>query len=447
LIRIFRVLIPASVLALFLAEVVLIFACYAAIPFYQGNGELFLFYESGWEQIAIVEGLLLLTMYFHHLYADLRMLSRTLLLQQLSLVIGVTFIAQALISYWSLDYALPRAVLIPGSVLALVCVFLSRVLFSLAIRNKVGGRRLLFIGLSPTVVRLADYLSRYAEFGLIPIGYLDQREAAKGADEGIVRLGSVADLPAIMEEYHPDWIVVAKQEDIQPRLDDFIELRFGGIHTEQAASLYETALGRVCASEIRPAAIIFSDALQPSSFNLKLQAFYSTVVALATMAITLPFMAILASLVKISSREPLLLREERVGRNGEPFTMYRFQWTPANGHATRIGKLLSGFGLDTYPQLWNVLRGEMSIVGPSPDRPEFAARLNASIPFYVQRTAVKPGMTGWAQIQHPGAGLVHDAMGRLEYDLYYIKNLSPSLDLSVMLRSVRESLTGGLAPA
>jgi lipopolysaccharide/colanic/teichoic acid biosynthesis glycosyltransferase len=436
-------------LTLFVVEALLIFACYAAIPYLQGDGDLFLFYESGWQQISIAEGVILFVMYLRHLYEDVRVLSRIVFLQQLSMVIGVTFIVEALISYWNIEMALPRGILIMGSVLALVAVFVSRVLFSLAMRNRVGGRRLLFIGLSPIVVQLATHFRRHPEFGLLPIGYLDQPDtvalpntaALREAD--VARLGPVAELPGIMAEYRPDWIVVAKQGEIEPRwLDDFIELRFAGLHTEQVASLYETALGRVCSSEILPEAFLYTDTLEPNPFNLKLQSFYSKLVALAAIAITLPLVAVLLILVKATSRGPLLAREKRVGKNGEPFIMYRFCGAPRGGRATGTRKLLAGL-LDAYPQFWNVLRGEMSIIGPSPDRPEFAARLNHAIPFYAQRTAVKPGMTGWAQIHASRLGFPRDAMGRLEYDLYYVKNLSPSLDLSVMLRWLRETLTPG----
>jgi lipopolysaccharide/colanic/teichoic acid biosynthesis glycosyltransferase len=453
-------------LTLFVVEALLIFACYAAIPYLQGDGDLFLFYESGWQQIAIAEGVILFVMYLRHLYEDVRVLSRIVFLQQLSMVIGVTFIVEALISYWNIEMALPRGILIMGSVLALVAVFVSRVLFSLAMRNRVGGRRLLFIGLSPIVVQLAAYFRRHPEFGLLPIGYLDQPDAAALPDTATLpdtaalpdteavpdvdfaRLGPVAELPGIMAEYRPDWIVVARQGEIEPRwLDDFIELRFAGLHTEQVASLYETALGRVCSSEIQPDAFLYTDTLEPNPFNLKLQSFYSKLVALAAISITLPLMAVLLILVKATSRGPLLAREKRVGKNGEPFIMYRFCAAPRGGRATGTRRLLAGL-LDAYPQFWNVLRGEMSIVGPSPDRPEFAARLNQAIPFHAQRTAVKPGMTGWAQIHASRLGLPRDAMGRLEYDLYYVKNLSPSLDLSVMLRWLRETLTpGGFAAA
>jgi lipopolysaccharide/colanic/teichoic acid biosynthesis glycosyltransferase len=284
----------------------------------------------------------------------------------------------------------------------------------------------------------------HPEFRFIPVGYLDEPDGPQSSDEPLPWLGSAEDLPRIMEECQPDWIVIAKGDEIQPRLlDDFIELRFGGMHTEQAASLYETTLGRVRVSEIQPTALLFSNALQPDPINMKLQSFYSKAVALAIGVCSLPVAAVLAILMKATSQLPRLVRETRLGINGEAFTMYRFEWSRDSG----IGGWCRRFGFGSFPQLWNVLRGEMSIVGPSADRPEFAARLNEAIPFHLQRTVVKPGITGWAQIHIPRFGSPTDAMGRLEYDLYYVKNLSPSLDLSVMLRSIRDALTDRILAA
>jgi lipopolysaccharide/colanic/teichoic acid biosynthesis glycosyltransferase len=440
-IRVFRVLVPASVLALFFFDVLLIFACYAAVSYVELDGDLYLFSVSGWQPIAVAEGLILLGMYFRHLYEDLRIPSRTMLLQQLSLIFGLTFIAEALMSYWNLDWALPRNILITGSALALAAMFLCRILFSLGLRNKVGERRVLFVGFSPTAIKLAGYLGGHPEFGLTPIGYLGLPQPEERPGAGLARLGTAANLPGIVDEYRPDWIVVAEQEEIQPRwVDDFLDLRFGGVHTAQAAKLYETTLGRVCISEIRPGELIFSEALQPDPFNLRLQPFYSIPGALVTILIALPLFAIIAILVKTASPGPVLLRERRIGRNGVPFTMFRFRCTRQDGSATKAGKLMRHLGLDALPQFWNVLRGEMSIVGPYPDRPEFAARLNELIPFHQQRTAVKPGMTGWAQMHDFLDDTALDATRRLEYDLYYVKNLSPSLDLSVILRWCREAL-------
>ena len=236
-IRVFRVLVPASVLALFLFDVLLIFACYAAVTYVELDGDLYLFSLSGWQPIAIAEGLILLGMYFRHLYEDLRIPSRTMLLQQLSLIFGLTFIAEALMTYWNVDWALPRDILIPGSALALAAVFLCRILFSLGSRNKVGARRVLFVGFSPTAVKLAGYLGGHPEFGLTPIGYLGLPQAEEQPGAGLARLGPAANLPGIVDQFRPDWIVVAEQEEIQPRwVDDFLDLRFGGVHTEPAPS-------------------------------------------------------------------------------------------------------------------------------------------------------------------------------------------------------------------
>ncbi len=435
MIRIFRVLVPASALTLLFSDLVLIFACYFGVWYYQSDGDLFLFSVSGWQPIGLVELLIVLGIYFRHLYRELRVPSRIVLLQQLCLVFGVTFIVEALITYWGLDWAMPRGVLVPGSALALAVVYINRLLFSFAIRNQIGARRVLFVGSSPTVVRLATRLREYPELGLNPIGYLDQFDSSfPGAN--LPRLGSVAKLPRIVDEYHPDWIVVGTREHIEPQwVDDFLDLRFEGVHTERVASLYEAILGRVCMAEVSQQDLVFSDRLQPDRFSMNLQPFYSVGLALAIGLIALPFIAILSIFVKVTG-------EHRIGMNGMPFTMYCFRTTDEHGQVTGIGRFLRRFALDALPQFWNVFRGEMSLVGPSPDRPEFASRLNETVPFHPQRTIVKPGMTGWAQIHYFGDGDVHDAMRRLEYDLYYVKNLSPSLDFSVMLRWVREVTRG-----
>jgi lipopolysaccharide/colanic/teichoic acid biosynthesis glycosyltransferase len=439
-IRIFRVLVPASALTLLFSDLVLLFACYFAVWYYQSDGDLFLFSVSGWQPIALVEAMLVVGNYFRHLYSDLRVPSRISLLQQLCLVFGVTFIVEALISYWGLDWAMPRGVLVPGSALALAVVYINRLLFSFAIRNRIGARRVLFVGYSPTVWRLAKRLRDYPELGLMPIGYLDEDETshpeANDPEVNLARLGSVAKMPGIVDEYHPDWIVAGTGEQIEPQwVDDFLDLRFGGVHTERVANLYEATLGRVCMPEVSQQDLVFSERLQPDRYSMNLQAFYSIGLALAIVILTLPFIAILSLFVKVTG-------ESRIGMNGAPFTMYRFRTTDENGQVTRMGRFLRRFALDALPQFWNVFRGEMSIVGPAPDRPEFASRLNETVPFHPQRTVVKPGMTGWAQIHYFGDGESYDAMRRLEYDLYYVKNLSASLDFSVMLRWVREVTRG-----
>jgi lipopolysaccharide/colanic/teichoic acid biosynthesis glycosyltransferase len=174
--------------------------------------------------------------------------------------------------------------------------------------------------------------------------------------------------------------------------------------------------------------------------TLKLQLLYSTVAALLAIPIALPLLGALALLIRTRSHKPALVRELRVGLYGAPFTMYRFhsKSPEATAELTGFDKFVVGFGLDRLPQIWNVLRGEMSLVGPMPDRPEFAESLNQAIPFHSQRVLVRPGVIGWAEVSQMVDGTGHDAIRRLEYDLYYMKNLSPLFDLFVMLQWFRE---------
>jgi len=172
--------------------------------------------------------------------------------------------------------------------------------------------------------------------------------------------------------------------------------------------------------------------------------------------VTLPIMLLVAVVVKLSSPGPILFRQTRVGRNNAPFTLYKFRsmrqdaeadtgavWATENDpRVTRVGRWLRLLRFDELPQFFNVLRGEMSIVGPRPERPEFVKMLTEKIPYYRQRHCVKPGITGLAQISHKYSGSLEDTITKLEYDLYYIKNLSPALDLYVIFHTLKVMLLG-----
>jgi lipopolysaccharide/colanic/teichoic acid biosynthesis glycosyltransferase len=386
--------------------------------------------QAGWQRIALAVTVIVLGMYFRQLYGDLQIRSRIMLLQHLVLVMGLTFILEALFSYLNRNWSLPRSVLIFGSSLALTVLYLWRLMFSLAIRHKVGLRRVLFMGLSPASVQLVQYLARHPEIGFAPIGYLDS--GAAPAEVNIARLDTSRGLHSAVEEYRPDWIVVGKRGEVGVKqADDFAELHFGGVQTEDAAAFYEKTLGRVCAAQVRPETLLFSEAMQPNRVHLRLQSFYSGALVLAASPVLLLLTGITALSARLTSNGPVLVREQRVGMHGLPFAMYWFRLDRDS--------LLRRLGMHALPQIWNVVRGRMSLVGPEADRPDFAAQLNQVLPFYAQRTAVRPGMTGWAQIRQLKDNSRGDALRRLEYDMYYIKNLSFLLDLFVLLRWFRET--------
>lgn len=435
MIRSLRFLVPASVLAMFLCEAALIAASYlAAVYLDRGlDPQVYLSEQSGGPAIAVTIALLLLGMNFRNLYGELRISSRILLLQDLSLVMGGVLIAEALMTYFQSTWALPRNVLLPGSGIALAAVYTWRVLFSTSIRNRLGLQRVLFIGFPLAADQLTGYLDRHPEAGFAPVGYLDRSEAGAGAK--LARLGSPGDLQAAMEMHHPDWIVVGGRGGIAAaQVDDFVELRFGGVRIVDVERFFERATGRVHAASIRPAESVLRESLMPNAVNLRFQSIYATLAALLAIPIVAPVMGAIA-LARILSGRSALLREQRVGLSGAFFTAYRFRMGGA------IGRYFARAGLDRWPQIWNVLRGEMSLVGPEADRPEFAEWLNRSIPPYSRRLLVRPGLIGWAQIHERADGSGPDAIRRLEYDLYYIKNLSPLLDLFVFLRWIREAVT------
>jgi exopolysaccharide biosynthesis polyprenyl glycosylphosphotransferase len=290
------------------------------------------------------------------------------------------------------------------------------------------------------------------EFGYKLVGYLCEDHPC---DFPIPCLGTVADVRAVCEQHRPMRIVVgmAERRNRLP-VQDLLEIRFGGVFVEDAADTYEMALHRVCSSKIQPSQLIFSSMLGPRRNAITLQVFYSLVISLVGLIVGAPFMLLTALAVKLTSKGPMLYRQRRVGLNGRIFTVYKFRsmYVDAEAHTgavwaskddpriTPLGKWLRKLRLDELPQLWNVLKGDMAIVGPRPERPEFVDMLAQQIPYYRQRLAVKPGITGWAQINHKYGDTLVDSMIKLEFDLYYIKHLAPALDFYIIFHTIKVML-------
>jgi len=210
----------------------------------------------------------------------------------------------------------------------------------------------------------------------------------------------------------------------------------------------------LCLRDIRPSQLIFTAELGPNLRKVYWQSIYSFGIAIVAVILTSPIMLLVAIAVKLTSRGPILYRQKRVGMGDEPFILYKFRSMYANAEAfsgavwakkddpriTPVGRWLRRLRFDELPQLFNVVRGEMSIVGPRPERPEFVQELEKKIPYYRQRHCVKPGITGWAQINHKYGDTLEDTIIKLEYDLYYIKNLAPALDAFIIFHTVKVML-------
>jgi exopolysaccharide biosynthesis polyprenyl glycosylphosphotransferase len=269
------------------------------------------------------------------------------------------------------------------------------------------------------------------------------------------RLGGLNELREVVARVKPEQIVVGMRERRGGAcMEELLDLRFSGIGIQDAATAFEDVLKRVSLDELRPAQLIYSRSLGPRPGSVALQSAYSRLIALVGAVVCAPLMSIVAVAIKLSSRGPVLYRQTRVGWQGKHFTLYKFRsmyqgaetatgavWAAKDdARVTRVGRWLRLLRLDELPQFFNVLRGEMSIVGPRPERPEFVETLTERIPFYRQRLCVRPGITGWAQINHKYGDTMEDAARKLEYDLYYIKNLSPSLDAYILFHTLKTVL-------
>ena len=234
-------------------------------------------------------------------------------------------------------------------------------------------------------------------------------------------------------------------------MDKLLDMKLNGVVFDHLASVYEEYTGKIALENLRPSWLIFSEGFRKSPVLTATKRVGDILAATIGLLLAAPIMGMVALAVRLSSPGPALYHQERVGQRGRTFTVHKFRsmrtdaeaatgavWAQANDtRVTPVGAFLRKTRLDELPQLWNVLKGEMSLVGPRPERPEFVRMLTEQIPFYGQRHSVKPGVTGWAQVSYTYGASVEDAMEKLQYDLYYIKNLSMGLDLFVLFKTVQ----------
>ncbi|MBV9081477.1 MAG: sugar transferase [Acidobacteriaceae bacterium] len=454
MIRLFRVFIPTTVVALLLSEVLLVLTCYAVAAMFSTYPDawVYLVDEGNYWKLLLLAALIILGMYFQDLYTDLKIFSRILLAQQVCLSVGAALLLMAFAGYLRSDLLLGRSLMIFGSAGVILTLPLWRLVYWKYVIAALRTERVLLIGNSSILAEVAETVLAKPEFGYSVIGYLCEESPC---DFPIPCLGSITDLKQVCIDYRPTRIVVGMSER-RNRLpvQDLLEIRFGGVLIEDAADTYEKALRRVCSRKIQPSQLIFSSQLGPRPHAIAIQNFYSFVIGLAGLILFSPLMLLTAIAVKLSSKGPILYRQRRVGVNGKTFTVYKFRSMYVDAEArtgavwakkddpriTPVGKWLRKIRLDELPQFWNVVKGDMAIVGPRPERPEFVEMLARRIPYYRQRLAVKPGITGWAQINHKYGDTELDAMIKLEYDLYYIKNVAAALDFYIIFHTVKVML-------
>jgi sugar transferase (PEP-CTERM system associated) len=237
---------------------------------------------------------------------------------------------------------------------------------------------------------------------------------------------------------------------------ELLNCRLDGIEILQGQSFYEMLAGRLYVEQLNPGWLVFSEGFDRSLLQTVLKRAADIVFSVLLLILLLPLLLLTALLIRLDSDGPVFFTQERIGEKRKIFRIYKFRSMTSDAEAksgpvwaqsddervTRIGRFIRPSRIDELPQLWNVLKGEMSIVGPRPEREFFVNQLSELIPYYIERFTVKPGITGWAQVNYPYGASVEDAVAKLNYDLFYIKNASLIMDLMILMRTVKIVLSG-----
>ncbi|MDP8994299.1 MAG: TIGR03013 family PEP-CTERM/XrtA system glycosyltransferase [Pseudomonadota bacterium] len=344
-----------------------------------------------------------------------------------------------------------RSSLLYASCLALTAMVAARLLLVRAIGGEALKRRVLVLGAGARAARI-EALARREGAGFSVVGYVAMNDGP-AAVAGAVNRADIASLPDHLLGLGASEVVLALEErrNALP-LADLLRAKTTGVEVNDLSSFLERETGRVDLDSLNPSWLIFSDGF---SAGRRLSAagkrLFDLLVSGIILAATAPLIALTAVLVKLESRGPAFFRQRRVGLYGEPFEIVKLRsmredaevggkavWAQKDDpRVTRIGAVIRKLRIDELPQAWSVLKGDMSFVGPRPERPQFVADLEARLPYYAERHMVKPGITGWAQINYPYGASIEDARQKLEYDLYYAKNYSPLLDLLILLQTIR----------
>jgi len=401
---------------------------------------------------AVVSALCMLCLYYNDLY-DLTVVrtTREVFIRLLQSV------GSALILIALLYLMMPWLVVADGASLPAFAIFLTsilawRLVFNHFTRLRSFGERVLIVGTDTTAQTIARQIQAQDDFGYEIVGFIDEDQSRVMVEVGDWRVvGTSDDIERVIERHSVDRLIVG-MSDRRGRLPvrALLRSKLRGIRVEDVNTVYERLTGKLLVEDLRPSWLIFSDDYCASRWTRRSKRVFDVLLALAGLVLALPFMLLTAIAVSLESGWPVLYRQERVGENGRVFTLNKFrsmrkdaeQGTPIWARAeddrvTLVGRVIRKTRLDELPQLWNVLRGDMSFVGPRPERPFFVDQLAEQVPFYEQRHAVKPGITGWAQVKYRYGASFEDSLEKLRYDLYYVKHLSIPFDLTILFDTVK----------
>jgi sugar transferase (PEP-CTERM system associated) len=454
-IRLFNVYYPVRTLVLLVGEALIICLSFvlgtmwAMDSWLRLNNDLFI--EGGVLRIVGLTAVVLLLSHGFDLYDSAQIGARTDQAFRLLFVLGLVALVLGGVLYFVPSFLPGKNAAIAGVVILAVGLFGWRSAYSVIVRQPFFRERVYVLGTGERAERVVKGLKARSELGIAVVGWT-------GNIVGELSRESVAsDLLERAKENGVHRVIVA-MPDRRGTLpvEELLTLRLAGVKVEEATSWLEKITGRIEVEHLYPSWLIFADGFRFSGFFRMVRRLLNFIVALIGCILALPLLPLIALLVKLDSPGPVFYKQIRVGRGGKSFYCYKFRtmrqdaeadkgatWaTDDDPRITRGGKFLRASRLDEIPQLWCVLKGDMHFVGPRPERPEFVEWLSREIPYYNVRHMVRPGITGWAQVQYKYGNTLEDAREKLQYDLFYIKNASIGLDLLIWFQSVKIVLLG-----
>jgi sugar transferase (PEP-CTERM system associated) len=397
-------------------------------------------------------------LYFYDLYDHKQHASRYELARRLAgaLLVATLFLGLAYTVF-------PRLMLTPGiwlwnTTAALVALYMWRVWYEKINSIPAFGSSVLIVGTGELANAISNEIQQDPALGIQLRGFLADRDEDIGATiNGRRVLGNWDDLESIITRHNVTHLVIA-MSDRRGKLpvETLLNLKLAGISVEEGASLYEQITGKLPVDQLNPSYLVFSSGCRTTKATIIYQRAFSIIFSIIGLILSAPLMLLTAIAIKLESRGPVFFRQERVGKNGKIFKLIKFRsmsvdaearsgpvWAQQNDpRVTRVGKFIRRTRIDELPQFINVLKGDMNFVGPRPERPFFVEQLRTVIPYYWQRHTIAPGLTGWAQVMYPYGATIEDSREKLKFDLFYIKNLSIFLDLSIIFQTIKIVLLG-----
>jgi sugar transferase (PEP-CTERM system associated) len=448
-VRVFNVYYPLRVLVLLVGEGLIICASFvvAAMIRFGSDSSFVLRDENGLLKIFGITAVALISFHYFDLYDAERVSSPGETYVRLLLVLGAVSFLLGVLGYLFPDFLMGQNVILLGIALVTIALFAWRRLYLWLIDQPMLRERVYVLGSGERAKRLVEALRSRRALGMDVVGW-----AGAVANGSLQREELGRQLLELKRTHAAERVIVAMADGrgVMP-VRELLDLRLNGVKVEDATTLLEKISGRIETHELHPSWLIFSEGFPLHTTFLATRRIISLVVAFTCLLLTLPLWPLIILAIELSSPGQVLYRQKRVGRNGVVFTCYKFRTMRPDAEAdtgptwaldddpriTRVGRALRYLRLDEIPQLWNVLRGDMGFIGPRPERPEFVEWLSQEIPYYHLRHIIRPGITGWAQIRYKYGNTVEDARQKLQYDLFYIKNMSVGLDLWILVETIK----------